>query len=207
MPALNNLRYEAVAQARAKGVSQREAAEAGGLSLASANRVCRRPEVLLRIKELNPNAGLNESIRWEGQLKPIRKFRRRKTGPKPVITLNELIVDLMQLSREARAAGDTRIALMTLKEANKLRLERDASTPVPGGKTKSQRAQDSVRDLNEEDPADEYVPDNGRTPSLSEIDSALGEFDDNPRNPAQAEQGGPAAVGDSSELHETDGDK
>lgn len=206
MSALVNRRYEAVAQARAKGASQKQAVVAAGFtSEASANRVCRRPEVLMRVKELNPNAGINASIRWDGKLKPIRQFHRRRPGKKPVITLDELICDLMQLSREARANGEHAVALRALSQANDLRMERDGNDPLNKNRTKGQREQDVLRDLNEEDPADEQHNAHYRaTPSLSEIDRALGEFDDNPGNGAEEEQAGPVASGDQAELPEPD---
>src|ERR1043165_2908146 len=55
MPALRNLKYEAVAQAVAAGASQINACRAAGFKMkqhAGAHRIVHRPEIQVRIKEL-----------------------------------------------------------------------------------------------------------------------------------------------------------
>lgn len=180
MPALKNPAYEIVAQARARGASQIAAVLEAGLSRDSANRVCRRPEVIARVEEINPAADL-PSLK--------RRAENHRRSPTKIVILKKLL-DLSDASRENK---NYREANLALKHAAALLDSPDDGSIPKTRKTKPQKlreatkAQRAAQDMSEEQPndADSNV---GATPDISEIAEVLGGLGDGPGDGAEAEE-------------------
>jgi hypothetical protein len=192
---LKNGRHEIVAQERARGATQFEAATAAGLCTTSANRVCRHPAVLDRIQELNPDG-----------VKLVKVGPQRRTQPRRLVyTTGDIISDCMALAQDCRAAGEFREANLALKRAGELIAARDARKPKPKP-TKKQREQrqrdepDPEGELNDDPPAN-----NGGTPDISEIADMVGRLNDGPGDLTEAEATRAVAGGPAGSVHEADG--
>lgn len=201
MPALANPGYEIVAQELAKGSSQCAAVMSIGLSRNAGHRVCNRPEVKARAREINPAMDVYDPASGVKR----RPGRPRGWHPRRLPNQNDIIVQLMDMATTCRAAGNWREANIALKRASELIAARERLAPKPEP-TKKQKWQ---RRLNAREPdeetQDEPAADDAGSPDISEIADVVGRLNDGPGDLTQEEAARSVADGPEGSVSEADG--
>lgn len=175
MPELINVKYEAIARALAKGASQLKACRSAGSntkSRSNAYRMCSRPEIQARVRELT---GDHDKLRAARE--SIRQDSIKKSRTGSAVTTEYLLLELQDQLAQARAKGNVReglncIKLMALVSGS---LRKGTGNPPGRPKTKQRQEQEALSDV--EGGADDDAIVDGGTTEISALDNLIGRLD------------------------------
>lgn len=207
MGSLANPKYEMVAQGVARGLSQLKACRAAGFEMKThgpACRVCKRPEVMARIMELQ-----TDEVELREARDRIRKTTIRNGTPGQAVTQEYVLLELQQALLRARSLGSVReefrIITMIAKVAGILAPGKPGRPPGPAKNKREQtRMNEPDPEMEEDANEDDSSADNGGAREISEVDRLLGRLGDVAGDDDQAP--GEAAHEGAGNPHRVDGD-